>query len=372
MCVGDIVKNLSVLIKPASSSCNYDCAYCFYHDVANHRDMQNFGIMSDAVMEALIERSLAVEDGSVITFAFQGGEPTLAGLNYFEMFVSKVNALKIPNQKVQYSIQTNGHQIDQRWCDLFVEHHFLVGLSLDGFQEHHDQFRLNRQHQPTFDRVMDTVRLFRHNHIDFNVLTVLTRELAKYPGKLYEFYKDNDFQYVQLIPCLPKLDRSDDLFSLRPNEFVSFYKDFYSIWHQDYCQGHYISVSLFDNVIVMFRGFPPQQCGMLGFCSPQYVVEANGNVYPCDFYVLDKYVCGNVLTHSFEQIRDSQVMSDFLREDKRVSALCRDCTFRRMCYGNCKRMNVTMFDDEGCGYKEFLEFAQSSMSDIARNISLKG
>ncbi len=366
------MRNLSVLIKPASSSCNYSCTYCFYHDVAQHRQVQNFGLMSEDVATALIRQAVAIDDNSLITFAFQGGEPTLAGLDYFENFVSLVSSFKKSNQKVQYSIQTNGHQIDQRWCDLFSEHRFLVGLSLDGFQENHDQFRLTRQHQPTFNRIIDAADLLRKNHIDFNILTVLTSELSKHPKRLYEFYKEYDFRYVQLIPCLPKLDHTTDLFALRPREFASFYKDFYSIWYQDYIRGYYISVSLFDNIIGMFRGFPPQQCGMLGFCSPQYVVEANGNVYPCDFYVLDKYVCGNVLTHSFEQIRDSQVMSDFLREDKRMSALCRDCSFRRMCYGNCKRMNVTMFDDEGCGYKEFLEFAQSSMSDIARNISLKG
>lgn len=372
MCVGDIVKNLSLLIKPASSLCNFDCIYCFYHDVAQHRQVQNFGLMSDDVTTALIRQAVAIDDNSLITFAFQGGEPTLAGLDYFEGFTQQVSNMKKPNQIIHYSIQTNGYLIDQQWCKLFSEHRFLVGLSMDGFKENHDQFRLTRQNQPTFDRVMETTKLLRKNQIDFNILTVLTSELARRPKELYEFYKENDFRYVQLIPCFLGLDQSDDLFTLKPIEFAYFYKEFYTAWHQDYIQGHYISVSMFDNIIPMFRGFPPQQCGLLGFCSPQYVVETNGNVYPCDFYVLDKYVCGNVLTNTFDQIRDSKAMTDFLREDKRMSVLCHDCSFRKMCYGNCKRMNITMFDDEGCGYKEFLEFAHSSMKDIARNITMKG
>jgi uncharacterized protein len=118
----------------------------------------------------------------------------------------------------------------------------------------------------------------------------------------------------------------------------------------------------------MFRGFPPQQCGMLGFCSPQYVVEADGNVYPCDFYVLDQYISGNVRSHSFDQIKNSQIMNDFLKEDKRISVLCKDCKFKNLCHGNCKRLNITYFDDDRCGYKEFLEFAHVSMMEIAKDI----
>lgn len=368
MCVGDLVKNYGYLIKPASSLCNYGCTYCFYHDVADHRKVRSSGIMSDEIMVALISNALNVEDGSMITFAFQGGEPTLAGLAFFEKFVSQVEKEKKTSQKVQYAIQTNGSLIDQEWCEFLFENKFLVGLSLDGYRKNHDLFRMTRNHKPTYDRVMESLAMLKANHIDFNVLTVLTSELSKHPKELYDFYKAFDLRFVQLIPCLPGLDGEEDAHALKPSEFASFYKEFYSFWLEDYKKGHYISVSLFDNVIPMFRGFPPQQCGMLGFCSPQYVVEADGNVYPCDFYVLDKYVCGNVCSHSFDQIRNSRIMNDFLKEEKRISVLCRDCNFKKLCHGNCKRLNITYFDDERCGYQEFLEFAHVSMMEIAKDI----
>jgi uncharacterized protein len=368
MCVGDLVKNYGYLIKPASSLCNYACSYCFYHDVADHREVRSSGIMSDEIMNALISNALSVEDGSVITYAFQGGEPTLAGLEYFIKFVSQVEKEKKYSQKVQYSIQTNGSLIDQAWCDFLFENKFLVGLSLDGYGKNHDLFRKSRTHQPTYDRVMESLTLLKVNHIDFNILTVLTSELSKHPKELYDFYKAHDLRFVQLIPCLPGLDGEENTHALKPSEFASFTKEFYSLWLEDYKRGHYVSVSLFDNIIPMFRGFPPQQCGMLGFCSPQYVVEADGNVYPCDFYVLDQYVSGNVCTHSFEQIRNSLITTNFLREDKRMSTLCTTCKFKKMCHGNCKRLNITYFDDKRCGYKEFLEFVHVSMMEIAKNI----
>jgi uncharacterized protein len=368
MGIGDIVKNYSYLIKPASSLCNYGCMYCFYHDIADHREVRSSGIMSDEVCCTLISNALKVEDGSMITFAFQGGEPTLAGLAYFRKFISQVEKEKKSSQKIQYIIQTNGSLINQDWCDLFSEHKFLVGLSLDGFEANHNLFRITQNHQSTFDKVMETADLLRFNQIDFNILTVLSSELAKNPKKLYDFYKEHDFRYVQLIPCLPGIDDKDAPFVLKPSEFASFYKEFYSFWLEDYKKGHYVSVTLFDNIIPMFRGFPPQQCGMLGFCSPQFVVEADGNVYPCDFYVLDDYACGNVLTHSFDQIRNCRIMNDFLKEDKRRSVLCKDCKFKKLCHGNCKRLNITYFDDVMCGYQQFLEFAHVSMMEVARKI----
>ena len=201
MCLGDLVKNYGYLIKPASSLCNYGCSYCFYHDVADHREVRSSGIMTDEITNALISNALNVEDGSMITFAFQGGEPTLAGLPYFRKFVLQVEKEKKPQQKILYAIQTNGSMIDQEWCDFLFENKFLVGLSLDGYPKNHDLFRMTLQHQPTFDRVMESLSLLRDNHIDFNIMTVLTSELSKHPKELYDFYKAHDLRFVQLIPC---------------------------------------------------------------------------------------------------------------------------------------------------------------------------
>ncbi len=362
------MKQTSYLIKPASSLCNLECRYCFYHDVSSHRKETSSGIMDDSTMLKLIEKACQVNDVDEIVFAFQGGEPTIAGLGYFKKFIENVNKYKSSNQRIRYSIQTNGTLLDDEWYIFLKEHHFLVGISLDGNKENHDYFRRGHRYQPTFKIVMDTIAKLREYKIDFNILTVLSNSLAKHPEKLYRFYKENDFRYIQLIPCLPTLNSEKDSYSLKPEMFASFYKKFYSCWLKDFTRQEYMSVTLFDNLIPMLRGIAPMQCGMLGFCSIQNVVESDGSVFPCDFYVLDEYRSGNINTDSLNKIQSSTVSDLFIHEPKRVSTLCEDCEFKPLCHGNCKRLNICYFNDTYCGYRDFLKYAYPSMLLIAQQI----
>ena len=174
---------------------------------------------------------------------------------------------------------------------------------------------------------------------------------------------------MQLIPCLPGFDDEEgDEFSLTPEAFASFYKAFFRLWTEDFRRGHYMSVTLFDNVIPLFRGYPPQQCGMLGRCAPQFVVESNGDVYPCDFYVLDQYRCGNVQTDSLEDMATCDAVKTFLAEPCRDCSQCATCPFERICHKNCKRLNVAYYRQDYCGYRDFLEYAAPAMQQIARSL----
>ena len=319
-------------------------------------------------MKALVQRSVGSFENTEITFAFQGGEPTLWGLDRFKALVKETELYTDRHNTLHWAIQTNGTLIDQDWIAFFKEHQFLVGLSIDGPRRNHDHFRVNAQGLPTQDRVLQTAKQHKEAGVDFNVLTVLTQTLAKQPDQLYRFYRQHDFTHVQLIPCLPGFDQAKDPFALTPDHFASFYTRFYQLWLEDYQKGSYLSVGLFDNVIPMFAGIPPLQCGMLGFCSPQYVIEADGSVYPCDFYVLDHYSCGNIRDLSVEDILRSEPMQRFLKEPKRMSPLCADCPFKAMCNGNCKRLNITYFDDQRCGYREFLTVASPTMRLIATRL----
>jgi uncharacterized protein len=327
--------------------------------------------MSPETMEQLIERSVGTLENAEITFAFQGGEPTVWGLDHFKAFVGATQRYADRHNTIHWSIQTNGTLIDADWIAFFKEHRFLVGLSIDGPRRNHDHFRIQAHGLPTHDRVLETAKHLRAAGVDFNVLTVLTNTLAKQPDDLYRFYRQQGFTHVQLIPCLPGFDQNNDPFALTQDRFASFYSRFYQLWLEDYQKGYYLSVGLFDNIIPMFAGIPPIMCGMLGHCSPQYVIEADGSVYPCDFYVLDDYRCGNIATHRFDEILHSEPMQRFLKEPKRMSPLCADCPFKAMCHGNCKRMNVTYFDDQRCGYREFLTAAAPSMRQIAAQLQKK-
>lgn len=361
------MKHISFLIKPASSLCNMRCRYCFYADVSDHRQVKSHGVMQADTMHALIDRALGLGEDAEVTFAFQGGEPTVAGLDFFRAFTDYVEQHRI-NHTIHYALQTNCYLLDEEWAEFFHRHNFLVGVSLDGYRDLHNWLRPDASQRGTYDRVMRAIELLRAAEVDFNVLTVLTAQLAKHPQKLYKYYRQHHLDYVQLIPCLPGLDDEDDEFSLTPEAFASFYKAFFRLWTEDFRRGRYMSVTLFDNVIPLFRGYPPQQCGMLGRCAPQFVVESNGDVYPCDFYVLDQYRCGNVVSDSLEDMATCDAVKSFLAEPRRDCSQCATCPFERICHKNCKRLNIAYYREDYCGYRDFLEYAAPAMQQIARSL----
>ena len=359
------MKHISFLIKPASSTCNMRCRYCFYADVAEHRETANHGIMDAATIQAVVDRAFALGPDAEVTFAFQGGESTCAGLDFFRSFCAYVDAHRA-QQTVHLAIQTNGYVIDDTWATFLAQHGFLVGVSIDGYPEMHDWLRPDARGAGTMDRVLDAVTALRRAGADFNILTVLTDQLARHPQKLYRFYRQHKFDFVQLIPCLPGLDEASDEYSLEPESFASFYKTFFRLWLEDFKRGERMSVTLFDNVIPLFAGAYPQQCGMLGTCAPQFVVEGSGDVYPCDFYVLDRYRLGNICENSLEDMATCDALRSFLAEPRRDCAQCATCPFERICHKNCKRLNTCYYREDYCGYRDFLEYAAPDMISIAR------
>ena len=358
------MKYFSALIKPASSKCNLQCRYCFYRDVANNRSISDYGVMSSQIMGLLIDNVLnSFLDEVEIQFAFQGGEPLCAGLIYFEEFVSYVNTRKKKYHHVNYSIQTNGTLIDNQWIEFFKVNKFLVGLSLDGFETNNDKYR----GMGTYRKIMNAVELLRINNVEFNILTVLTNELAKHPNQLFDFYKDHGFNNVQLIPCIAQIGEHNS-YQLAPNNFYTFYDAFFDNWFNHFIKGNYISISFFDDLIRMFKGLLPFQCGALGFCSIQFIVEADGSVYPCDFYVTDDYKMGNISENSIIDLTRSTKAKMFLSEKRRTSKLCAECKFINICHNQCKRLNVCIFDNDTCGFRSFLMKNENKISYISSMI----
>lgn len=360
------MKQISLLIKPSSSLCNMQCAYCFYEDVSSNRENASMGIMSEETMKALIDQTMAL-NVEQINYCFQGGEPTVADLDFFRSFVNYVEQ-KRDQQKITYAIQTNGYRLNDEWVNFFAKYQFLVGVSLDGMLANHNRVRKNKNGQGTFKEIIANIKKIEKAHVSYNILTVLTHELAKKPKELFKFYQEQNFKYIQLIPCLPTLEGNDimDRFALRPKDFASFYKTFFDEWYQAYLKGQYYSVTLFDNVIPMYLQIPPEQCGMLGKCHMQLVVEGNGNVYPCDFYVLDEYCCGNINENSILEIMSHAHGKKFLSEPRDLCQLCSNCKFEGMCHGNCRRLSSCYYDKHYCGYQEFLAYSQEKMIRIAQ------
>ena len=346
---------LSLLIKPASSSCNLKCKYCFYVNEAISRKTFSNGIMTEDMMDILVKRihEYLIETGT-LNISFQGGEPTIAGLTWFENLFTKLE--QSSKLQIHYSIQTNGTMLDDQWFSFLAKHRVLVGISLDGYQQNMDLFRFDTNHQSVYFKVLRACDLLHKNKIDFNILTVITRQLSKHGKSLYAFYKEHHFDYVQLIPCLPGLDGRDDGISLRPNEYLMFYRDFFAAWMKEIRKSGYVmNVNLFENIMGLLQGYPPYQCGMTGHCTNQMVIESNGNVYPCDFYCLDEYCIGNLANDSFSDLFHSKAASVFINDACFIKKPCASCMYQPVCHGGCRRQNVCYLDDDQCTYQQLLD-----------------
>ncbi len=364
--------HLSVLIKPASSLCDLRCKYCFYADVADLRQVRSYGIMSADTAHILIERAVEAVNGSGnITFSFQGGEPLMTGFEFFTDFIAYTQQfIDRSNGKLHvfYSLQTNGMRIDESWAELFSAHRFLIGLSIDGDETVHNRSRVDSGRQGTWTKAMKAAKLLQSRAVDFNILSVITAQNAKQPKRLWDFYQSNGFRFVQLIPCLAPLESPEFQadYSLTPQLYGDFLIRFFKIWTEQLQRGRYISVRLFDNLVRMASGQAPEQCGLLGDCAPQFVIEADGSVYPCDFYVLDEYRCGSVTESSFLTLRQSEPMKRFLTEGSRRLPQCLHCPFYTVCKGGCRRYRSLYFQKRNyCPYRAFLEHILPDLQTIA-------
>lgn len=361
------MKQISIMIKPASSLCNLRCKYCFYADVSSLREIRSHGIMSFDTAERLIEHVFQdLAPGDRLDVAFQGGEPTLAGLDFFRHFTEKVSAMG-RDVFVSYALQTNGMLLNEEWAVFLAEHGFLVGLSLDGPAEYHNAARVDAAGCGTFKQVTSARKLLERHRIPYNVLTVLTRQTARHPQAVWKFLRDSGIGYVQFIPCLEPLDSvQNGPFALEPKIFASFYTKLFALWFNDMKKGQYTSVKLFDDIVNQLAFGMVTACGQDGRCRPQIVVEADGSVYPCDFYALDRFCMGNLSVQSLEDVMRSSQAELFRGERLPEPLMCRECRYRSFCGGGCKRMRRSVFagmDEHTCGYRMFLD---SCFDDLCR------
>ncbi len=252
---------IQLLIKPASSGCNLKCRYCFYKSVSDNREVKDYGIMSMETLEAIVRKALDYAD-NFCTFAFQGGEPTLAGLDFYRKLTSFVKRYNTKEVEVNYAIQTNGISIDEDWAGFFYDNKFLVGLSLDGTEEINNLSRVGSQGRGSFQSIMRAAQLFNFHKVEYNILTVVTSYTVQAVDKIYNFYKNNNFRYQQYIPCIDPLneERGMNSYSLTPNMYSKFLKKLFDLWYRDIKEGNFISIRYFDNLIGMLLGYPPESC----------------------------------------------------------------------------------------------------------------
>lgn len=329
---------VNLLIKPASSLCNMRCRYCFYCDVAENRNTASYGIMSPETTDAMLENVFRYADGSV-SVSFQGGEPTLAGIDYFRHFhkaAEKYNTRKIP---VQYAMQTNGYHMPEELAVLLSEHKYLLGVSLDGTGKLHDELRPDSTGAGTFRKVNETLHILEKYDIDYNILCVVTEQAAKNGADIYKYFRSRNFRYIQFIPYVADFGRETEShsYTLTNRQYARFLNTTFRLYYEDFCKGNYISVRQFDNFVRLAAGLTPECCGMSGRCFANLVVEADGSVYPCDFYVLDKWKMGNITTDPISELLKTNTAAEFVKVSEPVDEKCRTCPCLPICRGGCRR-----------------------------------
>ena len=372
----------SILIKPTSANCNMDCKYCFYKCISNNREKNNNGFMSETTLELLIKNAIEYAD-NYLTFAFQGGEPTLAGIDFFKKAVElqKLYGKEKPNLKIENTIQTNGTTLTDEWCNFLHKEKFLVGVSIDGPRENHDLARKMNDGNGSFEKVMQGITLLKKYNVDFNILTVITEQLSKNAASLYKFYKQNGFDYVQLIPCMDEFGRqnvkTDELeqknpYAVTPKAYGKFLCEFFDLWYKDFKSGYIMDVRMFSNLAQMTIGYPPEECGMCGKCNCYFVVESDGSVYPCDFYCMDAFKLGTV-SEKFHTLKRSKIAIDFEKASLHKNKECLECKYYGLCRGGCRRFREQRENEIGInylceGYKLFFEHTNERLKKLGQTI----
>lgn len=363
---------LSLLIKPASGNCNMRCRYCFYADELDNREIRSYGKMSLDTMHTIVDKAMEYGDYEC-TIAFQGGEPTLAGLDFYRDLVAYVTAHENPKKlKIHYALQTNGYLINEEWAEFLGKNHFLVGVSLDGLKEIHDRYRLDAAGKGTYQRVISAIRLLEKHQVEYNILTVVTAATARNGQKIYNYFKKNHFGYQQYIECLDPIgeEPGQHEYSLTPEKYGEFLKSMFDAWYLDMRSGTYVYNRYFENLMMIMAGQQPESCNMRGVCGKQWVFEADGSVYPCDFYALDQWCLGNINKNSFEEMDQKRDELGFIQWSMRQQEDCQKCRWFGLCRNGCRRNREPVTAENTnrnyfCkSYQMFFEYAYPRLREI--------
>lgn len=380
-----------IMTKPTGSLCNLDCTYCFYLEKEKlYPGTKQWG-MSDKILETYVRQYIKSQQVNEITFAWQGGEPTLLGVDFFRKAV-QLQKDHAGGKAIHNTFQTNGVLIDDEWCEFFSENSFLIGVSVDGPAELHDKYRVLKGGQPSFDKVIRGIELLKKSRVEFNTLTCVSKGNEHEPLKVYDFLKDMGSGFMQFIPIVERYAQGageGDLRLVSPNyrkaanvtewsvgalQYGKFLSTIFDSWVRADVGRYY--VQMFDVALEAWMGQIPSLCVFSGFCGNALALEHNGDLYSCDHYVYPENKLGNVWTHSLAAMVDSDQQRKF-GIDKKMSLpkYCDQCEYLFACHGECPkhRFIKTPDGEDGlnylcAGYKYFFNHIDKAMSYMAAEL----
>ncbi len=394
---GNILNNFHVMAKPIGPICNLDCKYCFYLEKENlypsgteQPSLKQAFKMSNHVLESFIKQMIESQEAETISFAWQGGEPTLLGVEYFQKVV-KLQKKYSHEKRIENGFQTNGVLLDDEWCSFFKENNFLIGLSIDGPKELHDYYRVYKGGQPTFDKVMKGIDFLKKHKVEFNTLTVVHKENSCHPLEVYNFLKEAGSGYMQFIPIVERIAKNpneilklvspdfEDFaqvtdWSVEPLQYGKFLCEIFDEWIKHDVGKYFIQI--FDVSLESWLGMKQSLCIFNETCGKALAIEHNGDLYSCDHYVYPENNLGNIIEQPLQSLVSSNQQVKFGNDKKdKLPDYCLNCEVRFACNGECpKHRFIKAPDGEGglnylcAGYKMFFNHIDPYMKFMANEL----
>ncbi|HEX5410233.1 MAG TPA: anaerobic sulfatase-maturation protein [Terriglobia bacterium] len=380
-----------IMTKPMGPICNLDCRYCFYLEKENLYPGKSSWAMPEDVLETYVREYIQSQNVPQVSFAWQGGEPTLLGVEYFEKVV-ELQKKYADGKKIENAFQTNGVLLDGHWCEFLSNNRFLVGLSIDGPEKLHDHYRVDKGGQPTFKRVMRGLGYLKKHGVEFNTLTVVQRHNSHHPLEVYRFLRENGSGFMQFIPIVERIAQSpnpDGLalvspesdeparvseWSVEPLQYGKFLCAIFDEWVRNDVGRCF--VQMFDVALESWMGYPASLCVFRETCGSAMAIEHNGDLYSCDHFVYPENKLGNIMETPLSSLVNSPQQYKF-GQDK-LDALpryCRECDVRFACNGECPKHRFirTPEGEEGLnylctGYKKLFKHIDPYMRFMAEEL----
>ena len=371
--MGDNLRPFNIMAKPVCGICNLNCRYCYYTSKPSqlYPDVREFR-MSPEVLESYVHQYLSSQLEHC-EFGWQGGEPTLAGMDFFRKAVNLQRQYAAEDQRLTNRLQTNGLLLDDEWCEFLAENDFLVGISIDGPPQWHDAFRRDGEGGPSFHRAWSGLELMRRYGVEFNVLVTLNSINAPHGGDIYRYFVNRGVQYLQFIPILePGPGEGPAGFSCTGEQFGRFMLEVFEIW-SDRDIGK-VSERFIDNCLHQLIFGRASMCCYSDRCANAQVLEFNGDLYACDHFVFKEWLVGNIMTRPLEDLLRDAKLGEFAKMKTQLPETCRDCEFLPFCNSGCPKHHRPIGTDPKrinhfCeGYKMFFTHALGELKRIAECI----
>ena len=359
-------KPLYVMLKPAGAHCNLACKYCYYLEKNNLYQNSHRHLMSDEMLEQFTREYIEAQTMPQVLFTWHGGEPLMRSIDFYKKALA-LQKKYAHGKQIDNVIQTNGTLLTDEWCEFFAQNHWLVGISIDGPQEYHDHYRVTPAGKPSWEKVMQGIRLLKKHRVEWNAMAVVNAYNAEHPLEFYHFFRDNGCQYLQFTPIVERLTEHEDgrtLASLAddreipladasvtPQQWGNFLCTIFDDWVRHDVGKTFVEI--FDCTLANWMGVLPGICAYSKECGHAGVMEHNGDVYSCDHFVFPEYKLGNIREQSLIDMLYGEKQQAFSRlKHTSLPRQCKECDMEFACHGECpkNRFEKDKYGEPGLNY----------------------